>query len=143
MKCSDARDAMLIADPSELLGETPTALSQHIRDCTACAAAAATIVEHTETLRRALDAGAPSRPPAVILRRPSGRRRRWLVAAPALAAAGLAALLFNLDTTRRNVDLIPATRGAPAPRPLVDQPAGTNVAVFNTDNPNIVVVWFF
>ncbi len=143
MKCTDARDAILIADPSELSGEASTELSRHLRDCAACAAAAATIVEHTEALRRALDASAPSRGPAVVLRRTSGRRRRWLVAAPALAAAGLAALLFSSDTAHRNIDVTPATRRVQAPRPLVDQPAGTDVAVFSTDNPNIVVVWFF
>lgn len=144
MKCTDARQALLIADPSELVGGHATEVSRHLRDCSGCAAAAAAIVEHTDALRRALVASAASRHPGVTVRHTAKRgRRRWIVAVPALAAAGLAAVLFMADTAYRGTEIVPATRAAQTPGPLVDQPMGTNVAVFGTDNPNIVVVWFF
>jgi hypothetical protein len=77
------------------------------------------------------------------VRKRQQRRRLWLVAAPVLAAAGIASLLLTSDTANLGSEIGPPVREARVARPLVEQPSGVDLAVFNTDNPSIVVVWFF
>jgi anti-sigma factor RsiW len=146
MNCLDASQELLTADPAELTGHAPTELSRHIRDCSRCGTAAAAILSHTDTLRRAMNRSVPSQPPARALeraRRLQQRRRRRLVAAPVLAAAGLATLLLTSDTASVGSEIGLPAQAARVASPLVEQPMGVDVAVFNTDDPNIVVVWFF
>ncbi|MDH3290130.1 MAG: hypothetical protein OEO20_11845 [Gemmatimonadota bacterium] len=146
MKCTDAYQQLLTAAPAELTGRGSTELSQHIRSCSRCGAAAVAILTHTDALRQAMNASVPSHPPARAPERApklQRRRRRWLVAAPALAAAGLATLLLTSDTANVGPEIDPPVRAARVASPLVEQPAGVDVAVFNTNNPDIVVVWFF
>ena len=47
MNCREARDAMLVAEPAELRGETETALAAHITSCADCRRASAMIVGGT------------------------------------------------------------------------------------------------
>ena len=146
MMCPDAYQQLLTADPAELTGHAPTELSRHIRDCARCGTAAAAILSHTDTLRQAMNASVPSQPAARALERArklQQRRRRWLVAAPVLAAAGLATLLLTSDTASVGSEISLPVQATRVASPLVEQPTGVDVAVFNTNNPNIVVVWFF
>jgi hypothetical protein len=66
---------------------------------------------------------------------------RW--AAPLAAAAGVATVLL----TRRGPGSIaetPRPRAETMPRGVtVTAPPGRNVAVMETDNPNVVIIWFF
>jgi len=160
MTCADARNALLEADLAELRGAGTTPLAAHLATCAACRRVAERIVVATDGLhrerigrpRRAVDAAAAAaRGEADRIRH---TRRRWLIAAPTLAAAGVAAVILA-----RNSDLglpfapsaPPAPAGAlaataasaaPATPPIVAS-AARNVAVFTTTNPNIVVVWQF
>lgn len=146
MNCTDAYRELLTADPAELAGRAPTALSRHIQSCARCGGAAAAILSRTDLLRRTMDSSAPSRAPTAAVARAEWRqrrRRRWLVAGPVLAAAGLAGLLLTSDSLDRGTDIGSVAREVRVMRPLVEQPTDLDVAVFTTDNPNIVVVWFF
>jgi anti-sigma factor RsiW len=146
MNCTDASRELLTADPAELAGRVPTALSRHIQSCARCGGAAAAILARTDLLRRTMDSSTPCRAPTAAVARAERRqrrRRRWLVAGPVLVAAGLAGLLLTSDALDRGIEIDPVAREVQVMRPLVEQPRDVDVAVFTTDNPNIVVVWFF
>jgi hypothetical protein len=104
------------------------------------------MMQVTADLRAALAADAPSPPVEAALERAARRdrarsRRWWFAAGPALAAAAVASVLLVSHppappAPRATVDLEPQTRGV-----LVASPPGRNVAIFQTGDPNIVIVW--
>jgi len=59
---------------------------------------------------------------------------------PLAAAAGLAGLIL---TRRHPIELVPPASPTPSPRIAVTAPPGRSVAVLQTDNPDVVVIWFF
>jgi hypothetical protein len=72
-------------------------------------------------------------------------RRRLLVGlTPVLAAAGVAGILLvgngGLTTTEPSQ---PIAAVSELRQPLIETASGQQVAVFETDNPDIVVVWSF
>lgn len=145
MTCMEARTALLEADLEELRGSADTPLALHLRDCADCRAAAERIVRVEGALGRRLAALAPRRG---IARAPAATppsRRRWRWAVPLAAAAGIVALLLVTrapeppPTQERPTDVAIRQAGGVSVR----APAGRNVAVFQTDNPDIVVIWFY
>jgi len=70
-------------------------------------------------------------------------RRRWAWRVAPLAAA--AVLAVALIARREQVQQTPPPASAPPIRSglAVEGPPGRSVAVFQTDNPDIVVIWFF
>lgn len=146
MNCETARERLLEADLSELRGEGELAL--HLQSCERCRSQAQVILDQYAALRSALQQGAPRLDPTDA--RWSGLRPRqqtwhpWSVVFPVALAASLAVLLV---ARRYQPGLMP-----PAPVPTagstgagldVQGPPGRTVAVFQTDNPNIVVIWSF
>jgi len=141
---------MLTAEPVELSGSTGSGLALHIATCASCRTQAALLLEAGSELARALDAAAGhdavgavrSALAAARRRRDAAQRRAWTI--PLAAAALLAGLLVI-----RYSGSSPAQPSAPAARPdagrgiTVAAPRGRNVAVLQTDNPNVVVIWFF
>ena len=77
MTCSEAREAMLDAEPAELRGDGTSAIAEHVRSCLTCRRAAAAIATDTCVLVRVAHHD-------VRVRR--GRRR---AAIAGLAAAGI------------------------------------------------------
>jgi hypothetical protein len=143
VNCAIALDLMLEADLSDLQGLGDSALSHHVRECAGCRAAAQRILETERALQLALAAAEPHRSAAAAMARAARRRPapRWLRRAlPLAAAAGLAAvmLLRRQPTLDGVVPRPPAT-----PALAVTAPPGRNVAVLQTDNPDVVVYWFF
>jgi len=80
---------------------------------------------------------------AVGLVRRRAQRRRWAWRVAPLAAA--AVLAVALIARREQVQQTPPPASAPPIRSglAVEGPPGRSVAVFQTDNPDIVVIWFF
>lgn len=149
MKCDEAYPLLLEADPTELRGEADSPLSQHVRTCR-CRAVAERISREEERLRTALDAVQPRLSAQEASKRAAGearlrgRREIWLGLAPVAAAAGLAGILFVSTGGPTSGPLEEPTPVAQAaPPPVVKAAPGQQVAVFETDNPNIVVVWSF
>ncbi len=172
MTCHDALDAMLTASPAELRGEGASPLAFHVRECGRCRAVARTILSEQAALDAAMAAAEPPRPAGAVAdavletaraegvapgqdtdadvvpgtgkRGPVGARlRSWKVAVPTLLAAVLAALLlFPRDDRDWQVPAGagPAVRGE---RVAVSPPPDKSVAVFQTRNPNIKVIWFY
>src|SRR5437763_8847427 len=148
MRCAEARERMLEAERTDLSGATESELSLHLRECARCRRAANRILEAERELWGALAAATPVRgaEEAVGTVRRRAQRRRWVWrVAPLAAAAGLAvALLARREQVQQS--LPPAS--APSIRSgrsglAVEGPPGRSVAVFQTDNPDIVVIWFF
>ena len=136
MRCADARDALLTADVDELRGAGDSELAAHVRSCTDCRAAAQQILAVTAGMAARLDQVAIP------------RRSRWVRSAwPVWVALPIAAVLSGLLLTREAGPRTPLPRvGAvedvkqPVVHPVVNAPAGRNVAVIEAAN-NITVVW--
>ncbi len=144
MTCAEARERMLEAERTDLSGATESELSLHLRGCARCRRAANRILEAERELWGALAAATPVRgtEEAVGTVRRRAQRRRWVWrVAPLAAAAGLAvALLARREQVQQSLPpKAPPTRAGLA----VEGPPGRSVAVFQTDNPDIVVIWFF
>ncbi len=145
MTCAEARERMLEAERTELSGATESELSLHLRGCARCRRAATQILEAERELWGALAAATPGRgaDEAVGLVRRRAQRRRWAWRVAPLAAA--AVLAVALIARREQVQQTPPPASAPPIRSglAVEGPPGRSVAVFQTDNPDIVVIWFF
>jgi hypothetical protein len=145
MTCADARERMLEADRNDLTGATDSDLSQHLRSCAGCRVAADRILEGERELGRALAAAAPRRATddAVLTATRRGVRPRWMWrSAPLVAAALFAAVILG---RRRAMEQAwpPARRPLAAADIAVEAPLGASAAVFHTDNPDVVIIWFF
>jgi len=148
MKCDENYPLLLEADPTELRGEADSLLSQHVRTCGRCRAVAERISREEERLRTALDAVQPRLSAQEASKRAAGearlrgRREIWYGLAPVAAAAGLAGILFVSTGGPKSGPLEEPTQQVALP-PVVEAAPGRQVAVFETDNPNIMVVWSF
>ncbi len=150
MNCVEATQLLLEADPTELHGEDRTPLSLHLQTCSRCRTAAEHVLEQEGNLREFFTAVRPRTPADIALQRVSwqtrqrSRRRLWLGLAPALAAAGLAGILLVGNGGLTTPETSELSAAPPDFRqPLVEAAQGQQGAVFETDNPNIVVVWSF
>ncbi len=166
MRCSEARRALLEADLYVLRGEGPTPLAIHIRRCPECRARADALLGGEYALGEALAGAVPAPDPDTIIRLareeeaalpsrldvsppspPRGWRPTGLGPGAALwslaAAAALSALFFF------GTDRTPSLPGnqivlEPEPRGLnVEVPKNQRVAVLQTGNPDISVLWLF
>jgi len=149
-ECPRVHD-LLEAEPEELSGAGTTPLARHVRGCERCALSARRILGANAGLEAALNAAAApvvldldaliaearvagvSGEPAL----PRHAWRKWATLAAAATVVGL--LLFpTRDPSLPGVPL--EASAAPA---ALEIPAGRDVAVIATDNPDITVLWFF
>lgn len=164
MECEAAREAMLECEPAELEGVGNTALAAHLRSCAACRRRAGVLVAELRDLDRALATLAATQTPAPA----NGARglaadvsgdarwqRLWRLAAPVAVAAALAVLVLawprGSSTPRSGHPA--AVAGSPVgpreaaatrgPELRVRVPPDARVAVFQTRDPSVAVVWFF
>ena len=156
--CVEMHERLLEADPAELLGDGGSTVARHIAGCAACAAAARRILRSQQELADALSQlSARAAPVARVVSvgpgasaesavRPArGARRSLLRVMPPLAAAAVL-VLFLLQP--RVADELPRLEPVPEPTayaldmPVVNATAGSDVAVMQTSNPKITVVWF-
>jgi hypothetical protein len=160
MKCRDALRALLEAEPLELRGEGESAVAAHVRECPGCRRAAGVLLAGGESLADSLRDLAPPLDVATVLERaqaadedkaglpfPGPARRGWRgigwKSALPLAAAATAAFLL---ITRNDgpLPVAPVTESsAITMAQVLEAPEGKNVAVLETQNPAIAVVWFF
>ena len=150
-ECVRALDTLLEADLDELEGRADSDLGRHIADCAGCADAARAILDGNRALDRVLDAAPSIDASAIVARAKLGTVRgnrhaertrgrawhRW--AGLATAAALAAALLTQRESPLPGVALPPR----PETRATIETPANRSYAVFETDNPDITVLWFF
>jgi anti-sigma factor RsiW len=152
MNCTEARDLLLEAELAELRGEGASEVARHVRECARCRAMAQEIVEQEGALAQALagvrprvaaDTAAAEAVAAKVLPLRPRWKRRWAAVIPAALAATLAGILLTNNGTPPAV--VPSTTeaAAVAAAPVVDATSSEIYVVFNTDNPDIVVVWLY
>ncbi len=145
LDCAAARALLLEAEPAELESASDSELATHLAGCARCRAVARVIVAAERELGRALASATPRESTQEAARTAARRasRRRWAWrAAPLAAAAVLAGVLLGRREDIRQAAPPPGL--SPAGSTIaVEAPAGRNVAVFRTANPDIVVIWFF
>lgn len=153
MNACDQEAALLRADVAELNGTASTSLGEHIRDCDRCRARARTILARYEALGEVLDAPVVVDAKGIVAagrhRSDTGvRKSPWRLPMPpmwaaAAAAASIAAALVLSLPVQQEPPPGEAWLPAPAPSvPVVSAPHH-NVAVIQTDNPDITVFWFY
>lgn len=146
MNCAAARERLLEADLAELQGLGESELVRHLQSCEPCRKQARVILDQHAALRRALEEQAPrfQLADSPRQRRVASPARRWAVAVPLALAAGTAILVV---TRSRQPAVEPGTSvpaaASAAPGLDVQGPPDRTVAVFQTDNPDIVVIWSF
>jgi hypothetical protein len=144
---------LLEASLEELRGETDSEHAEHLRDCEQCAGLARHIVARTSDLAAVMDAKPPEVDVDAILARarlvaepgdaaPSVHRpkpwRQWVTLAAAASVVGVL-LMRQPDGALPGVEFVPR---APA-FPTVETAVGHDVAIIETDNPDITVLWFY
>jgi len=149
--CTRPREDLLVAEPDELRGLGHTGTAEHVRSCADCSAVAAAILRSMDVLDEALGDDAPDLDVRVLIERAQGgdaerrtkrvlhlpSRRRWTAVAVAASLVGL----FFLSAREKALPGVPLTTVV-RPIPTVAASSG-NVAIIETDNPDITVLWFF
>ncbi len=173
MTCEGVREQLLEASATALAGRGESAVARHVRSCAACHAVAKRILDETGQLGASFDRIQPGmseeeavrlalegrraragEPTAVRRAGSRGSRHRWRqwAAVPLAAAAAIAALVLTAGPRGQRPEggdpralAVPrATTAAVSPDELsVDIPEEGRVAVFETTNPTITVVWFY
>jgi hypothetical protein len=140
MTCDTMRELILEADLAELRGEADTPLARHLASCVSCQAVAKKIVDTEAALGHALDSIASG------VRSRTGHRRsrrigHWAALVPLAAAAALVAIFVR---DRLEAPTVPAAPYAMemTDAPLLETTDNQDVAIFTTDDPDIVVIWF-
>ena len=145
MSCEAYVQAMLEAEPAELAGEEDSPLARHIRECPHCGATARAILAEEEELGSALASLVPQPDLEAVLARAPAQRSRFragaLTLAPLALAAGLAALFLTREPQLPGEPYVPGVQAIPGLN--VEAPEGRNVAVLETRDPDIKVVWLF
>jgi hypothetical protein len=165
--CVVHRERLLEASPSELRQALARAraadpraegvgadigsarFEMHLACCPACLAAAERVVEGLDALDTALGDRSSGVDPVAIVERAraaDGKGRPPWARSDRLAAALLAAAAVALVFLRPPSGPSPHPPAAVAAQPTepdVEAPAGRNVAVLSTDNPDITVLWIF
>jgi len=136
MTCDVFREQILEADLAELRGKTLTPLTRHLADCDACRTLARKIVDAEAALGIALD----SMNNGIVSKSHPPRRRLWRLVPLAVAASLVAILMRGGPRPPQGPAL--TTVHADLAVPLIETTSNQNIAVFNTDDPDIVVVWF-
>ena len=160
MLCRDALRELLEAEPQELKGEGGSAVAAHVRECPHCRGTADALMAGEESLAETLRGQAPPLDVRSVLERArsadeesvalpfSGTgRRRWRTAAwksvvPLAAAAAMTFLLLTRDGGTPPVTPV-SEPAVITTAQVLEAPEGRNVAVLETQNPAIAVVWFF
>lgn len=152
--CAPFRELLLEAEAAELRGEGESPLACHVRACLSCARAAALVLEETSRLDALLAEAPPLDVDALLARagvRSGGAaaapltrrfpgRRLWV---PTAAAAALAALLVWQAAEVQTPPVSVTVAVDRSTLPLVEPAPGQDVAVMQTDDPDITVVWLF
>lgn len=146
---------LLRADVDELSGSGSSELAGHIRGCECCGALARSILSRYKALDHEMDAALQLNAPRIVaLGRARtdgvGQRSWWRLpmpptwAAATATAASIAAALALVLPEPQGPRLEPVwqPRATAASTPVVIAPHH-NVAVIQTDDPDITVFWFY
>ncbi|HEX6308740.1 MAG TPA: hypothetical protein VFZ69_11160 [Longimicrobiales bacterium] len=136
-ECAGVRELLLTAEPGELQGTGDSPVARHVRECARCARDAGRILEAQDELGAALATlgrgEAPTR---------TRVRRRAPGFAAALTAAAAVTLLLLRPGAERELEPLPGPTVVVTEVPIVNAAGLDAVAVMQTGNPRITVVWY-
>jgi hypothetical protein len=127
MNCTQAREAMLVAEPAELHAEGESTLAAHLRECDACRSLARELAGDLDRLSSRIRARS---------------RRRALVLAALPVAAVLVATVTIMTKRAEQSPIAAHARGErPANVVSVDVAVGQQATVIRTADPKTTLVW--
>ncbi len=136
--CAELREDLMVAELSELHGDGDSRVAEHIRNCAACRALAAEIIDGHEALAKSL---ATMRAPVAAVRPISEARRRAVVWSVPLAAAAMIALLLVNTESNELPNVEPITRLLFRATPLVTPAPGRQALILEKDE--MTIVWLY
>ena len=149
MNCATAREQLLTAELTPIQSGTASELSSHLDECDRCRSIAAVLLAAQQELHLAIearhDANATEAAHDAVIAADRRRTRRGFRrrAVPLAIAASLATVLLNRRTPSPDTENSrPRAKTVPH-QVTVTAPPGRSVAVMETDNPNVVIIWFF
>ena len=151
MTCTEALQAILEADLTDLEGQGESSLARHVRECPRCQEGAQAVLKEESALAQGLaeavaspeldvlldQALGPATQPKTLRFRP---RRFGLTLLPVAAAAAMVVLFLGSEPQLPGDPYLPPE---PVPGLGLEAPEGRNVAVLATNNPEITVLWFY
>ena len=143
MTCSDARDAMLIAERSALRGDDDSGLSQHIQECLSCRRLAAMIESETAVLAAAVGPREAANQDSRSRNRQRTRNAILVTVLPIAATIAMAAVLQRRGEADNHVQATPlsANERLGMNAVSVDVERGQTATVIRTKDPNVTIVW--
>jgi len=135
MNCTEAREAMLVAEPAELRGETETPLAAHVAGCADCRRASSMIAGGTTQLGLAI-ARRASRPARRVSRRAIGLVVVPLAAAAAFAVVKAGPFSRHPEPPRVSRSPLPVARTV-----SLEVGRGQQATVLKTADPKVTVIW--
>jgi anti-sigma-K factor RskA len=149
IKCDNAFERMLEADPAELSGRSDSELAGHVRECPRCQAVATELLAGQLQLASALIELGPRTEVSEALgaaqarwQKTLRRERAWRWAPLAAAAAVAAAMVIGSLSSGRLMEGELAAAPA-AVEPLVESATSQSVMVFETRDRSATVIWFY
>jgi hypothetical protein len=137
MNCTEARDAMLVADLAELRRDdgSDAPLGAHLAVCDPCRSLAQSMVEQTALIGALLAVRQQN------IGRPRTARRVALLASLPIAAAVVVTVTMSV---RRSDGVVPRVSSHPLPPARtvsIDVARGQRAAVLKTADPSVTVIW--
>ncbi len=127
MNCIAAREAMLDAEPWELVANDDSPLGAHLRECRACRALAGALIGDTDALSSRVRARAT--------------RRTLTFAAMPIAAVLIGAVTVVTSRSQRAVVAVRRGDQRPANVVSVDVGVGQHATVIKTADPKTTLIW--
>lgn len=143
MNCETARALLLEAEPAALRAPQGTPLGAHLEACAECAGLAGKILASDAALHDALATLSAATMGARTTGARAVARRAWrrsAVLLPVIAAAAALVLLLRPEPSR--LPVAPSARAIPR-HTVVNGTDGSGVAVMQTRDPDITVIWNF
>jgi hypothetical protein len=126
MNCTDAREAMLVAEAAELRAEGESEFVAHLADCDTCRSLAGALAGNLDQLTSRL--------------RTRSRRRTFMLAALPIAAVLVAAVTVVTNRAEQPTAALPRA-DRPASVVSVDVGVGQQATVIRTADPKTTLVW--
>ncbi len=126
MNCTEAREAMLVAEPAEFRAQGGSELAAHIGECDACRSLAGALAGDLDRLSSRI--------------RARSRRRTLMLAALPIAAVLVATVTVMTKRADQPVAVQPRT-DRPASVVSIEVGVGQQATVIKTADPKTTLVW--
>jgi hypothetical protein len=127
MNCTEAREAMLVAEPAEFRAEGGSELAAHVGECEACRSLAGALAGDLDRLSSRI--------------RARSRRRRLMLAALPIAAVVVAAVTIVSKRAEQPTVAVQPRTDRPASVVSIEVGVGQQATVIKTADPKTTLVW--